>query len=507
MWDYKLRMMPNKNILLLLFLLGLGFFSSGQVKFDKTSHDFGDLYPENSRFIDIYLKNNGNKDAFILSVKKPQEVVYIQRGAMILPDSTQVIRIQVNPTKKGRFSYEIPVYTSDRNEPTIIKLTGNLKELPSRQDNSFTDCPNFNQKPGDGNPLDFKLTVVTIDKETKEPLANSEVKLIQNGRRIGIWQTNKQGKIIEKVPLGITYFYATHSGYYPAELGAYINFKRDYIVLELEREPFQVIPEPFVQETPPEELITLIEEKPVREIILDDSDIVVEDRNDSSIFERLKDIFRRKPVDLDTTPVITPNYPDFAQLDPDNFDSELFAPINVVFIIDVSYSMNQADRMELMKFSLLQLTDMLRPQDRIALVSYATNAKVILPSISGKEKDRISEEVSKLTAQGSTAGGAGIKLGYKVARQNLLRDGTNHVIIITDGAFNVTSGDYKKEIRKNLGRGISFSVVSLKSAERDIENLQEAAEIGRGRLVRVDKLSDAEKNLKQEIRLTAFKGK
>lgn len=493
------------RIFLFLALLHFAciFSVAAQVKFDKTTHDFGDVYSYDHRFIDIYLKNTGSKDAFILSVKKPQDIVYIQRGAMISADSSQVIRFQVNPTKKGRFSYEIPVYTSDRNEPTLIKLSGNLKELPERMDNSFSDCPSFNQKPGDGNPLDFRLTVVTIDKDTREPLSNSEVKLIQNGRKVGTWTTNKQGKIQEKVPLGLSYFYASHTGYSPAELGAYINFQRNYILLELQKEPQ---PEPIFPEEPKEDLITEKEEQPVREIIIDEPISIEPEKNDISIFEKLKDIFRRKPVELDTTPVITPEYPEFASLDPNNFDSENFKPVNVVFIVDVSYSMNQADRMELMKYSLLQLTDMLRPQDRIALVSYATNARVLLPSVSGKEKEKIGEEVSILRAQGSTAGGAGIKLGYKTARQNLLRDGTNHVIIITDGAFNVASGDYKKEIRKNLGRGITFSVVSVKSSDRDVENLREAAEIGRGRLVRVDQLADAEQNLKQEIRLSAYRG-
>jgi len=505
-------MIKRLNILVFLFQLIAGW-SNAQVVFDKTAHDFGDLYSYDNRFIDIYLKNTGTKEAFILSVKKPQEVVYIQRGAMILPDSSQVIRFQVNPTKKGRFSYQIPVYTSDKNEPTYIELTGYLKELPERRDNSFTDCPNFNQRPGDGNPLDFQLTVVTIDKDTREPLAKSHVTLIQNGRRVGIWQTNKQGKIQEKVPLGLSYFQAQHDGYIPAELGSYINFQRNYIVMELEKID---VPEPQIPSVvePYEEDIAEVPEAnpvspapPVREIILDAPEDRAEVKEEPSLFTRIQELFRRSPRDIDTTPVITPDYPDFASLDPNSFDAENFRPVNVVFIIDVSYSMKQADRLELMKYSLLQLTDMLRPQDQIALVSYSTNARVLLPSVSGQEKEKIEEEVSNIRAFGSTAGGAGIKLGYKVARKNLIQDGTNHVIIITDGAFNVASGDYKKEIRKHLARGITFSVVTVKSSERDLDNLQEAADIGRGRLVPVNQLSDAEENLRQEIRLSAFRGR
>src|SRR5690606_22874591 len=125
-----------------------------------------------------------------------------------------------------------------------------------------------------------------------------------------------------------------------------------------------------------------------------------------------------------------------------NFDEQYFKPVNVVFVLDVSSSMKNADKIELMKYALFQLTEMLRPQDKMGIVTYADESRVLLKSTSGANKDEIKTEVSALKAFGYTAGGEGIKLGFKEAAKNHISDGTNHVIIITDGAFNRNSDDY-----------------------------------------------------------------
>lgn len=478
--------------LFLMLFTGTSIVGNGQTVFDKKSHDFGEIYSYSERFIDIYIKNNTGDVAYILSVKKPAEVVYIQRGAMMLKDSSTVLRFQVNPTKKGRFDYEIPVYTSDRNEPTIIRLRGEMKDIPERGNNSFTSCPNFNQQPGDGNPLDFSLTVLTIDAETKKPLEKSAVTILQNGRPIAKWTTKRDGKYTDQVPLGLTYFYATNTDYYPAELGAYVNFKRNFIVLELTKKEV-IEDEPIIAEIPPQENEIEIIDAPVEE-------------NENVLLDKLKDILEKEEPVVDSFPSFEEVIPPaLAELPSDNFEAQYFNPINIVFVIDVSSSMSQADRLELMKYSLYELSDMLRPEDKIALVSYATDARVILPSIKGSEKVEIKEAVGGMRAQGLTAGGAGIKLGYKQAKRNFIKNGNNHVIIITDGGFNRASGDYQKFIKKYLKKGITMSVVGIKNNEKAEESMREAAALGKGRYVPIHRLSDAQNHLKQEIRITSFK--
>src|SRR4030095_15140572 len=100
-------------------------------------------------------------------------------------------------------------------------------------------------------------------------------------------------------------------------------------------------------------------------------------------------------------------------------------PSNLVFLIDVSGSMEDENKLPLVKASMKLLVEQLREQDRVAIVVYAGNAGLVLPSTSGANKQRIKDAIDRLEAGGSTAGGAGIKLAYQVARQNLAKQGNN----------------------------------------------------------------------------------
>ena len=462
----------------------LSFCSFSQVEFKLTKHDFGSLEPYSPRYVDFVLTNKGSKQEWVLSVKKPAEVVYIPSKQIIDKDSSVVLRLQVNPTSKGKFSYQIEVYTSDRDEPVKLKLTGNLSELPQDGSSAFTACPSFSDRPGGRNPNNFDLTVVTIDKETKQELSSSTVSMIQNGREQWTKRTDRKGKINEDATIGLSYFYATHEGYNPAELGAYVNFKRNYVVLELERKEEEIIPPVIIPETP--DTLVASSETTTQEIEIE---IQIEEH-----IEPTTDL-----TEIAQAP------PSLTDLDKDNFDPQYFNPINVVFVLDISSSMKQVDKMELMKYSLNRLTDLLRAQDKIGLVTYSSYADVLLPPTSGGDKNDIIEKVEDLEAFGYTAGGTGIKLGFKQAKKGYIQNGVNHVVIITDGAFNRNSDDYKRYVKRYTKKGIHFSVVGIKNKPNDEDEMREAAELGQGHYVPIFGLSDAQENLRQMVRLLTYK--
>lgn len=479
--------MSMKQVIL-FFSIFLSSLSFAQVDFSLTQYDFGDLEPYSARYVDLKLTNKGQKQEWLLTVKKTVEVSYIVSKQIIDIDSTIIIRLHVNPPKKGRFVYTVDVFTSDRAEPVKIKLTGNLSELPQDGSSMLTQCPNFSDRAGGRNPNQFDLTVVTIDKETKEPLSQSNVTLLQNGEPVWMKATDKKGKIVKDATLGLSYFYATHEGYFPAELGAYINFKRNYIVVELERDATIIEPDPV----------------PIDIAVVDPPDeveITIEINEPEEVVRHLEE--ELTTPDISTTNTDTP--PAFNELDPEDFDETNFKPINVVFVLDISSSMSGADKMELMKYSLYQLTDMLRPQDKIGIVTYSSDTRILLRTTSGEEKETIKEEVRKLRPGGYTSGGAGIKAGYKLASRAMLSDGVNHVIVITDGAFNRNSDDYKKSVRKYKAKGINLSVVGIKNKEQDEEEMRDAASLGGGNYIPIFKLQDAQHNLKQEIRALTFR--
>jgi Ca-activated chloride channel family protein len=475
--------------IILLFLFTFGQTALAQTVFSSTSHDFGELMEYSVRYVDIKITNKDAKQAYMLSVKKPFNVVYIVNGSFIQKDSSITVRLQVNPKEKGKFNYSVNIYTSDRNEPTKITLKGNLKEEPRGNTSSFQACPSFGQRPAGFDPTAFELTVVVIDKETKQPLPKTSVTLIQNGKPVGTFKTNKNGKIIETVPLGYTYFYSTNDDYETGELGGYVNFQRNYVVLELTQKEREIVlvPDPdliVVNEKPKAE--------PREEVKAERQEIIIDLEED--LTNRLE---KEKPS------VKVPLA--LASLDPNDFSQSLFKPVNVSFVLDVSSSMRSGDKIELMKFALYELAGTLRPEDKISLVTYADNARVILPPTTGDEKEPVNDQVAKLKASGMTAGGEGIKLGYKANLKGFIPDGINHVIVITDGAFNRNSKDYKKYVRKYKKKGITLSIVGIKNSEKDAIEMQEAAELGGGRYIPIFKLVDAQNNLKQEIRLISYR--
>jgi Ca-activated chloride channel family protein len=141
-------------------------------------------------------------------------------------------------------------------------------------------------------------------------------------------------------------------------------------------------------------------------------------------------------------------------------------PSNLTFLVDVSGSMMSPDKLPLVQQSLKLLVDQLRPSDRVSLVAYAGNAGLVLPPTSGDQKTRIKEAIDNLEAGGSTAGGAGIQLAYKTAREHFIKEGNNRVVLCTDGDFNVGVSsddalermieDRKENRRISYGAGLRY---------------------------------------------------
>lgn len=502
-------MMNFKILILLLLLQNLAF--GQQIAMDKTSYDFGDIYAHSERFVDFYFQNNGASNAYILRVEKSKNAVYELSSSSIAANQSSVLRLQVSIKQKGNFKIVVPVYLSDRNEPIDLVLTGHIKEV-APNNTTLTDCPNFSSRPSDGNPMDFMLTVVTIDKQSKQLLERSKIEIIQSGLPIAQWKTNKDGKAQGKIPLGFTYFYAAHENYLPTEMGAYVNFKRNYIVIELERtlapkisEPetvVHIVSPPIVVTNPVESSETALGERPVKPAPIEiEWPIEKPEQPEKSKNPKINE---QEVVEI---PVSKPNATqtsDLESIPKDNFSPLYFVPNNLVFVLDVSHSMSKEDRLELMKVSLIQLMEYVRPEDKITIVSYGNSAKVIVPTTSGTNKENIIQSVSKLSAAGMTAGGQGIRAAYSILSKEEIVGGNNQIIVITDGAFNKDSQDYEGTIKRLAKRGHILSVVGIKIAPLDEEKMTQVAKLGNGRLIGIESLSDARFKLIEEIRIASF---
>ncbi len=444
----------------LLFLLLLPVFGFSQTEFSMTKYNFGDLYENAPTYIDITIKNSSPKNVFILTIDKPQEVYYLYSSKTIRPDSSIVLRLKINDNIKGRFNYTVDVYLSDSNQPTTIYLSGNVKE---KSVNSLTACPDFNQSPPkNAGPPEFDITIKVIDSLTREPIKKSKVFFVENGQLLGFLYTDNFGIIHRKMKSGYYYLTAEKSPYISNSYEGYINHQNNYIEIKLQKPEF-VDPETIVQTPPNSE----------NEIIINE----VEEKREEFI-----------PT---TVGLLDPNE---------------YKPNHLVFIADISTSMNQFGRLELLKLSLNELAKVLRPNDRLTLIAYSDQVDIKFENVSGHLKELIYNQVASLKIGGYTAGGDAIKEAYRLANKHFITEGNNQVFMVTDGAFNKGDKDYKKNVINNYEKkGIKFSVVGIKTNDFITTHMMDITSNGGGTFIRIMNMDDAQNKLIDEVKRNSQK--
>jgi Ca-activated chloride channel family protein len=182
-------------------------------------------------------------------------------------------------------------------------------------------------------------------------------------------------------------------------------------------------------------------------------------------------------------------------------------PSNLVFLIDVSGSMSPPNRLPLVQESMKLLVKQMRPEDRVAIVVYAGAAGLVLPSTSGNNKAAILDALDKLRAGGSTAGGAGIQLAYKTAKENFLPKGNNRVILCTDGDFNtgVSSNAAMEElIVEKRKEGVFLTVLGYGMGNYKDSKMEILADKGNGNYAYIDNLLEANKVLVRQMGGTLY---
>lgn len=187
--------------------------------------------------------------------------------------------------------------------------------------------------------------------------------------------------------------------------------------------------------------------------------------------------------------------------------SEKLPASNFVFLIDVSGSMSDANKLPLLKQSMKLLVNQMRKQDRIAIVVYAGAAGLVLPSTSGADKDKIIAALENLNAGGSTAGGAGIELAYKTAQENFMKGGNNRVILATDGDFNVgdsSDSDMQTLIEEKRKSGVFLTCLGYGMGNYKDSKMEILADKGNGNYAYIDNMQEADRFLQKEFKGSMF---
>ncbi|MBK5509639.1 vWA domain-containing protein [Pseudomonas sp. TH15] len=178
------------------------------------------------------------------------------------------------------------------------------------------------------------------------------------------------------------------------------------------------------------------------------------------------------------------------------------APANLVFLVDVSGSMDRREGLPLVKSTLKLLVDQLREQDRVSLVVYAGETRVVLEPTSGREKAKIRTAIDQLTAGGSTAGASGIELAYQMAQQAFIPKGINRILLATDGDFNVGVSDFdslKQMAVDKRKTGVSLTTLGFGVDNYNEHLMEQLADAGDGNYAYIDNLREARKVLVDQL--------
>lgn len=435
------------TIILLLFSAS-GVFS--QLVFNTSHHNLGEVNKEDKKYFDFTLTNAGKEKASILRVEEPYGIDVKFSNKEILPDSTIIVRIKYTPKKKGAFKKDIPVWVSVNNEPITFTIEGEAKTFDV---NESLNCPDFAPvKNKDELRTDLKMQV--IDKATKKPIKDANIEIIWDGLVYKSLNSGKKGEASQNLKYDSYYFVVNAKGYKTVETDFEVTGEGMNITFELG----EGVDEPVIVQVD-----TTVEEP------------VVIAKEDTISTKEL-------PVDL-------------------------FAPNNIVFCIDVSVSMKQKGRLDLLKASMIELLNGLRPIDKLSIVTYASSTEIALESQYVKNKAEIQQLIQDLTAGGYTAGSKGIKKAFQVARENFIEGGNNQVIISTDGAFNLDKGDkgILNNVEANYKKGVRISVVGVKNEKWTVKSMKAIAETGGGNYLHIESYAQAKPLLMEEIKSNSRK--
>ncbi len=194
-------------------------------------------------------------------------------------------------------------------------------------------------------------------------------------------------------------------------------------------------------------------------------------------------------------------------LQAEEIDMSERAPMNIVFLIDVSGSMYSDDKLPLVQKSFSLLTENLTPQDRVSIVTYAGSDRVVLEGADGNNKAEILEAINALEAGGSTAGADGINTAYKIAEKYFISGGNNRIVLATDGDLNVgisSESELTKLVEKKRETGVFLSVLGFGTGNIKDNKMEALADNGNGNYAYIDSVLEAKKVLVEEMGGTLF---
>jgi Ca-activated chloride channel homolog len=438
-------------------------------------HDFGILARADQRYADFRIRNDGDREEIIFRVEVPREVEVKMSSKRIAPGATESIRLQYNPAQSGPFSIEAKVFASAWAEPRIVKLTGETTFAESG-----VPCPDFGDAPTGERP--FHVSIRDIEMKS---IPEANLRLYKDGRAVAAQRSNSSGEATFGLMPG-RYFIVAHVNGVEMDTVIYTSAMRDHVLLVLPQNREQI-----------GEVTTLTpRSQPAARIPTGESRTITPQPAEEEPAEE------KLPQPL--APMPTGAVLDLDQ-DNDLMPLALYKQNNVVFLVDVSTSMKQQGRLDLLKIAMTDLLEAMRGVDRFTLISYSTNTALHFEADQGFDREVIAQAIMSLQAGGSTEGAKALDRAGRAARKHFLPEGNNQIILATDGAFNEGAKEAIRYVSRYRRLGIHTSVLCIRCGKFTTDEMQALTGEGAGRFIPIDGASDAGAQLIEEIKTSALR--
>jgi len=496
--------------------------SSFSQQWNKTTHDFGKQKNWNNPTAFFLVANNTSKTIYLLPTHYDPQIQILFEKKEIKPGEVLEIQVKYFSPFVGRFDVNVPIFLSNLSKPFLLQLKG---QIVSFDRSALQECPRIENNSQSLSGLQVNHHFEVVNEENGLPIEGVKVQ-IQSRYSSEKFVTKKSQFTTQRKQPELVLITIEKEGFEPYEQEVYLGKNQNSTLVKLRPIPGY---NPMVKTISNNETLEQNEETNI-EKSTKWTDKMLEKWNDlSTSKEETKELAK---TDLDDEKIEDYESEDFdwASLKRKNHDKEvvkketetdkkeepieipilvehknkdtsllnefgqlnpnLFVTNHLIFIIDISKSMDHPQKLPLLKSSIINLIQLLRPEDKLTIITYSTESKVLMEAVSGMRKKEMIQVVEGLRAAGQSYGDDAVNLAYELALKNFIAGGNNEIILATDGIFNTPKFNQKsmeRMIAKQLKfQNILFSTIGFGRNNYAHDFLQSLSSKGSGSYTRVN---------------------
>ncbi|MEX2380187.1 MAG: VWA domain-containing protein [Vicingaceae bacterium] len=464
----------------------------------QTHFDLGKVSRVNEDVVELNIANPSAEDIYLLRIEAedPIDVKYTSKN--IRSNSATLLRFKLNPKTIGRSQSKVNLFFSHLSEPVELSFSMNVKELPR---NNLQDCPSFNS-------ADMaQKSLAAFNRQKKAKIKRYYVSIGNQQEQISKSKSREQEELAEKTSPAENNITEEEEERldYPS-IAEMRKAQSNQSTTKREEQPKGALhnrkKEEKKERKSPEERRNA---PSLGQILFGSQEEEHEEQEFEQEQEEQQQQQQQEEIPIKEAKIESEEIEETAiapappQKQEENLLDDNYKANNVVFLIDASNSMNNDNKMALLQIAMAELLAPLRSIDYLSIITYAGNARVLLPPTSGIEKDSIEKSIFNIQAEGSTQAVKGLNTAIDVGLANFIEGGNNQIILATDGAFDIGERNtrLRERIEETAQKGLKITVVGIQNENYTNTSLKEIASLGQSEFIRI-------KNKNQSKRLLEF---